>query len=234
MKTISNALLFFFCLFAAFSGGISTKGQEADFNYLYQLTGIRAGIPAEYDAEFVDIAWNSRNYVSRLLSVYAKRSDGTCVVLYPIYVPMIVREGVDDNLAGPLRFISPEIRGALEIGEAKPVRESAAAFWAGDHLTTLEGKLVHDLCQADRLYLYELPRTSAVFSAVKGKRPLPAGLDAYGTYLTRVWIVKEGGYNYHLLLLLTDEGKRNEWKYLSEVLGCISFDFQRMRECWVH
>ena len=46
------------------------------------------------------------------------------------------------------------------------------------------------------------------------------------------FILKEGGYHYDVLLLLTDEAAKNSMKYIGDLFGTISFDEEVIRERW--
>ncbi len=106
------------------------------------------------------------------------------------------------------------------------------SFNPTDYMTTISGKTVREAFNADYVFLYGSDFDPAVLSCPTKGFSIPFDKKKYSK-LQRVHIVKEGGSNYDLLMLFTETGFENRWKYLGDLSGTIIFDTKKIRQTWV-
>lgn len=224
---------------------VAAYGQEAEintvegfFDWTYEFYGISVKLPEGYSAEKTNtrVVWSYRpelrHPLGGLFSVAAISPDRNCVVFYPEIVFKIMKQG-QDNIDGRMALI---VRGLKYltgvVGEdGKFTDPDNTSFNPADYITTIKGKAVRDAFNADYIFLYGVDFDPAVLSSPSDGFSIPFEKERYSK-LQRIHIVKEGGSNYDLLMLFTEDGFENRWKYLTDLSGKIYFDIKKIQQTW--
>ena len=220
---------------------ISAYGQEAEintvegfFDWTYDFYGISLKLPEGYSAEKTKVLWSYRpKPLGGLFSVAAISPDRNCVVFYPEVVFKIMSKG-QDNIEGRKAFIVRDLKyltGFMDT-DGKFTDPYKTSFNPADYITTISGKTVQEAFNADYVFLYGFDFDPAVLSCPAKGFSIPFDKGKYSK-LQRIHIVKEGGSNYDLLMLFTETGFENRWRYLADLSGTIFFDTKKIRQTWV-
>jgi hypothetical protein len=220
---------------------ISAYGQETEintvegfFDWTYDFYGISLKLPEGYSAEKTKVLWSYRpKPLGGLFSVAAISPDRNCVVFYPEVVFKIMSKG-QDNIEGRKAFIVRDLKyltGFMDT-DGKFTDPYKTSFNPADYITTISGKTVQEAFNADYVFLYGVDFDPAVLSSPSDGFSIPFEKERYSK-LQRIHIVKEGGSNYDLLMLFTEDGFENRWKYLADLSGTIFFDTKKIRQTWV-
>lgn len=224
---------------------ISAYGQEAEintvegfFDWTYDFYGISVKLPEGYSAEKTNtrVVWSYRpelrHPLGGLFSVAAISPDRNCVVFYPEVVFKIMSKG-QDNIEGRKAFIVRDLKyltGFMDT-DGKFTDPYKTSFNPADYITTISGKTVREAFNADYVFLYGFDFDPAVLSCPVKGFSIPFEKERYSK-LQRIHIVKEGGSNYDLLMLFTEDGFENRWKYLTDLSGKIYFDIKKIQQTW--
>ena len=219
---------------------ISAYGQEAEnntvegfFDWTYEFYGISVKLPEGYSAEKTKVLWSYRpKPLGGLFSVAAISPDRNCVVFYPEVVFKIMSKG-QDNIEGRKAFIVRDLKyltGFMDT-DGKFTDPYKTSFNPADYITTISGKTVQEAFNADYVFLYGFDFDPAVLSCPAKGFSIPFDKGKYSK-LQRIHIVKEGGSNYDLLMLFTETGFENRWRYLADLSGTIFFDTKKIRQTW--
>ena len=222
---------------------VAAYGQEAEkntvesfFDWTYEFYGISVKLPEGYSAEKTKVVWSYRQELPHslggLFSVAAISPDRNCVVFYPEIVFKIMKQG-QDNIDGRMALIVRSLKYLTGfVGEdGKYTDPDNTSFNPTDYITTIKGKAVQDAFNADYVFVYGVDFDPSVLSSPPEGFSIPFEKEKYSK-LQRIHIVKEGGSNYDLLMLFTEAGFENRWKYLTDLSGNIYFDIKKIQQTW--
>ena len=230
-----------FAVFVMLFFGASAFCQETGkdnplFSEKYEWNGISISAPDGYSAKKVKVAWKvNKEYSHKYGSIFdvaATSKDNQCIILYPLIQPRLITRGVDDCIEGEMGRINREVLQSKNVIDenGKHKGNDTKDFWPGKFLTYISGEAIRNSFGADEMCLYSIATTDSKFNEQESKS-LSFTPENY-PYLIRVFLLKEGGANYDVLLLLSKEAEQVKEKYIKNLFGSIVFDAKKIQETW--
>lgn len=206
--------------------------------HCYDWYGIKISIPNDANATIDNIAWKHNvgynNTLGGLFSLTVNWTNKECIIMFPIVVDRLIKTGVNSSVDGYMGSINREVLQSFDIldEDLKMRYNYAFCYNPGSHLTTISGNEVRSSTNADKICFYTLDCKEGMFRNTRGK-PLSFVPEKYSKII-RVFFLKEGGYHFDALLLMTDEAYKNKAEQLSLLIGMINFDEAKIKEVWDH
>lgn len=216
-----------------FTGQAQTSCIDSLLHAKFHNYGIELSIPIGYVANDCKIIWSPNDAQKHYLGVFdiaACSPDNNCMILYPEFVFRLLHKG-EDSSDGRLRYMAREIMEGTKLldEEYRYTDNRGPLFWVGDNVSTVSGQWVNKSFNADKVFIYPLPRNHSAFKVNKGVMPI--SIDSF-QHLIRVYFTRKEGAYCDLLMLLTDDGMEDAEKYLSDLKGNIRFDDRIIHEKW--
>lgn len=215
---------------------LSAYGQDTarlvpPLSEIYAKSGIKVGVPARFSIiEGSDCIWISDDGTTPVdafaCRIKSDQGDGEVMVrgLYPAFLT----EGKKDNIASPLRYAEREMK-ILDKIQGKNI-DTEGPFLIEDRLSCISGEQVRSICNADRIYYYDVDLSKTKFVRTKGRSLI--SIDGL-TYAKRVYICKEGGYYLTFLVLLPNDDEKLFLNILMDVSREIWFNGEEIRKKWI-
>ncbi len=199
---------------------LSAYGQDTarlvpPLSEIYAKSGIKVGVPARFSIiEGSDCIWISDDGTTPVdafaCRIKSDQGDGEVMVrgLYPAFLT----EGKKDNIASPLRYAEREMK-ILDKIQGKNI-DAEGPFLIEDRLSCISGEQVRSICNADRIYYYDVDLSKTKFVRTKGRS-------------------LEGGYYLTFLVLLPNDDEKLFLNILMDVSREIWFDGEEIRKKWI-
>lgn len=210
--------------------GQNTTQSLGPLSEIYAKSGIKIGVPAGFSIiEESDCIWMKDDGTTPVDAFVCRiRSDnGDGEVMVRGFYPAFLKEGQMDNITSPLRYAEREMK-LLDNIQGKE-NESDGPFLVEDRLSCISGELVRRICNADRIYYYDVDLSKTKFVKSKGRSEIV--IDGL-TCAKRAYICKEGGYYLTFLVLLPNDDEKLFLNILMDVSNEIWFDGNEIRKKW--
>jgi len=152
--------------------------------------------------------------------------------MFPRVVDILIQPGVNSSVDGYMGYVNREILQSFNIlDEGLRMRENyTSCYDPSSFLTTISGNEVRTLINADKICYYSLTCKKGMFRNDRGQT-LTFAPEEYSNII-RVFFLKEGGYHFDALLLMTDEAYQNRAEHLSILFDMINFDEEKLKMLW--
>lgn len=217
-------------------GNLFAQEPQNTFDLAYKSFGVKISVPDGYVAKEVNMIWQGNSENSKikngLFTTAAFSSDGQCAILYSMPAYNYITKGVDDSVNGYMGYIYREVFQVHNlIGEdSKHLEGKPSSYDPLVYLNEISGADVRQAFNADKLCYHSAPLSEGMVYGTKGAE-LSFDSSIYKKAV-HVFILKEGGYHYDVLLLLTDKAAKNSMKYIGDLFGTIRFEEEAIKERW--
>lgn len=194
-------------------GNLFAQEPQNTFDLAYKSFGVKISTPSGYSAKEVNMVWKGSNENSKILNglftAAAFSGDGQCAILYSMPAYNYITKGVDDSVNGYMGCIFREVFQVHNLidEDSKHLEEKPSSYDPLVFLNEISGADVRKAFNADKLCYHCAPLSDGMIYGTKGAA-LSFDASIYKKAV-HVFILKEGGYHYDVLLLLTDEGSKN-------------------------
>ena len=210
-------------------------------NYIkdyYDRYGVKVSIPCDAQASIDNVAWKNnvefKKTLGGLFSLMVTRTDKQCIIMFPLVVDKLIQTNINSSVNGYMGYIHREILQSYNVlDENLRMRNNySSCYDPGSHLTSITGDEVRSSNNVDKICYYSLACKEGMFRNARGQT-LTFVPEEY-SHIIRLFFLKEGGYHFDALLLMTDEAYHNRAKYISDLTGMITFDEERIKDVWEH